>query len=86
MAWTKEKEQWLRNEVERLYKDRTPPKRLDEMLVGYRVNRAEIRTLAERQFGEMPPETDRQWLESFLKFYQGLVRKYKDKIVAPPGE
>lgn len=56
--WSPEKEADYRTEIERRYIERTPARRIDEVLPDQRVGRGEMRRWATDNLGEMPPELD----------------------------
>lgn len=75
VTWTPEKELVLRNEVELLFRRRTPANDIIDVDWRVRVPRSEIRNLAEYLCGQMPPMFDRIWLVSFCKWYNKMAKK-----------
>lgn len=57
-AWTNEDERALRAEMERRFRARTPATRADEVLVGERVGRGEMRAWARCARGKFAPEAE----------------------------
>lgn len=70
-TWTAEDEQALRAEVERRFRERTPPRRVDEVLVETRVGRSEMRNWATTVLGKKIPELDVD--RGFEKWYRGMA-------------
>jgi hypothetical protein len=52
MVMTYEQMTAVVNEVERLWRSRTPPKSIYDVMPGYRVNRSELNMIIRRMFGE----------------------------------
>lgn len=58
MTWTNEDEAALRAEMERRFRERTPPRNVMEVLLGSRVGRGEMRSWATGARGKSIPELD----------------------------
>jgi hypothetical protein len=70
-----------RVEVERRFKERTPPQRPDEVLWESRVMRGEMRSWAQQVLGKLPPESDERWLNQHGTWYQSMAKRYDPSAV-----
>lgn len=75
VRWTDAHTKLFHQEVERRFRARTPPKRIDETDLRTRVNRAEMRSWALKRFGIMPPELDLEWGAKEVRWQRRMIRR-----------
>ena len=73
--WTDKDTELFREEVERRFRERTPPKDIYDILVEGRVTRSEMRTWAKDNLGKPVPELDLEWMTDFAKWYKRMARR-----------
>lgn len=73
--WTIGDDESYRAEVERRYRQRTPPTHPDEIDPGTRVVRSEMRTWSLDTLGKKSPETDYNWLCALNRWYKRMSKR-----------
>jgi hypothetical protein len=75
--WTDERDRLYRAEVERRFRERTPPA-IDDIYSfdpAGRVTRSEMRTWSGDQFGVYAPEIDQEWVETHARWYRRMSKR-----------
>jgi hypothetical protein len=75
MSWDDAKEKVLRVEIERRFRERTPPRDIEAVLPESRVGRGEIRGWIKEQVGELPPMTDQEYLYQHALWHRRMIRR-----------
>ena len=75
--WTDEMEQAWRDEFEKRFRERTPPRNVDEANWTYRVNWSEMARWVELKFGTVPNRWDIEWAEGIVEWFKRLRSKMK---------
>jgi len=81
-AWTKDCDWAYRWEVERLFRERTPPAQGDIYSIDSagRVTRSEMRAFSQRVLLRDPPETDARWVACHAKWYQKMSLRVRREM------
>jgi len=73
--WTEDDTLAYRAEVERLFRERTPAKSINDADVRTRVNRSEMRSWALKTRGKELPELDREWGLAQTRWTRAMIRR-----------
>jgi hypothetical protein len=71
--------QILKSEVERLFRNRTPPKSVDEVDWRYRVPRTEVRSIAQ-SLGLELHELDCDWSTEYGQWYTAMASRVLQEL------
>lgn len=77
--WDPDMEKSFREEFERRFKERTPPRDISEVNLSSRVVYSEMAAWAEDKFWCTPDRFSEEWAGSFAKFVRGVIKKYTSK-------
>lgn len=80
-VWTYRDEAAYRAEIERRYRERTPPR--DVMDLSVRVGRSEMRVWATTTLGKLPPETEHDWIAALARWYRRMERRVEREVEQP---
>lgn len=75
MVWTKTDAEAYRAEVERRFRERTPPKCISDASVADRVGRGEMRNWCKDNLGKEAPELDEAWLADQAVWYRTMAKR-----------
>ena len=78
--WDRSKDRLYRAEIERRFRERTPPLSVLDWRPEDRVQRGEMRSWAVEHCGELPPETDRPWLKRLARWYRAMAKRIESEL------
>ena len=81
-TWGDKQDRAYRAEIERRFRERTPPAKDDIYSFDprNRVGRGEMRTWAMDTFGEHPPETDDMWVKDNARWYWKMSKRVRKEL------
>lgn len=79
-GWTADDNEAYRTEIERRFRERTPPRQADEVDPATRVLRSEMRAWSSQTLGKLPPETDHEWLRAHARWIKAMIARVEKEL------